>query len=114
MLVGLAGGAWAAEIVGLIFYFPQFAIATKRAHDRNIPTWMVAVIFAFGVISSLFSAFGLNGDNFNVYSLPNLVLFAIAIPFAAASLALFIQLGFLKGTAGPNQFGPDPNAASVT
>jgi hypothetical protein len=32
-------------IVGLIFMWPSFALAVKRAHDRNRPIWLVALFF---------------------------------------------------------------------
>ena len=33
---------------------------------------------------------------------------AIALPFTVLGLALLVELGFRKGTTGPNQYGPDP------
>jgi len=39
-----------------------------------------------------------------------------AVIFGLASLAVsiwaIVELGFLRGTPGPNQYGPDPLAAS--
>jgi uncharacterized membrane protein YhaH (DUF805 family) len=32
----------------------------------------------------------------------------IAVPFAILGVALLVELGFRKGTPGPNQYGPDP------
>jgi uncharacterized membrane protein YhaH (DUF805 family) len=32
----------------------------------------------------------------------------IALPFTVLGLALLFELGFRKGTPGPNQYGPDP------
>jgi uncharacterized membrane protein YhaH (DUF805 family) len=34
----------------------------------------------------------------------------LAITVVAISIWLIIQMGFLKGTSGPNRFGPDPLA----
>ena len=34
----------------------------------------------------------------------------VAVPFTILGLGLLIELGFRKGTPGPNQYGPDPLA----
>ena len=36
-----------------------------------------------------------------------------AIPFLVLALALIIDLGFRRGTVGPNRYGPDPLETSV-
>jgi uncharacterized membrane protein YhaH (DUF805 family) len=38
------------------------------------------------------------------------LVFIIAISYTVFELALLIELGFRKGTEGPNQYGPDPLA----
>ena len=37
---------------------------------------------------------------------------AASLAALAISLWLFVQIGFLKGTQGPNRFGPDPLGAA--
>ena len=39
---------------------------------------------------------------------PNLLTLLIALPFTVLGLALLVELGFRRGTIGPNQYGPDP------
>jgi uncharacterized membrane protein YhaH (DUF805 family) len=41
-----------------------------------------------------------------------MVSLAIAVPFTVVGLALLVELGFRRGTVGPNQYGPDPLAKS--
>jgi len=41
---------------------------------------------------------------------PSTLELVFAIPFTVFGLALLFELGFRKGTSGPNQYGPDPLA----
>jgi len=41
---------------------------------------------------------------------PSLMSLMIAVPFTVLLVALLIELGFRRGTVGPNQYGPDPVA----
>ena len=95
-------------IVDLVFTYPEFAIATKRANDRNLPLWLLAIFFATSVMLDLFSVVGWAGTDAN----PSMLAYAIALPFTAFGIALLIELGFRKGTAGPNPHGPDPLAGA--
>jgi uncharacterized membrane protein YhaH (DUF805 family) len=35
------------------------------------------------------------------------------LPFALLAVVLIVELGFRRGTIGPNQFGPDPLAGKA-
>jgi uncharacterized membrane protein YhaH (DUF805 family) len=93
-----------SAIVDLAFTYPEFAIAAKRAQDRNMPAWVVGIFFAIGVLLDLVTVLGLSGTIEN----PNPLLVAISLPFTIFGLALLADLGFRPGTKGPNRFGPDP------
>lgn len=95
-------------IVDLAFTYPEFAIAAKRANDRNLPLWLLGIFFATSVILDLFSVMGLAGTD----AKPSNLAYALAIPFTAFGIALLVELGFRKGTVGPNQHGPDPLAGA--
>jgi uncharacterized membrane protein YhaH (DUF805 family) len=41
---------------------------------------------------------------------PDWLVLAIFVPFMVLGIALLIELGFRRGTVGPNQYGPDPLA----
>jgi len=41
---------------------------------------------------------------------PTILWTVVAIPFLVLLLALIVELGFRRGTPGPNQYGPDPLA----
>ena len=34
-----------SAIVDLAFTYPEFAIALKRAHDRDLPVWLLIIFF---------------------------------------------------------------------
>ena len=93
-----------SAVFDLITTYPEFALAVKRAHDRNIPTWIIVVFFALNVAVDLmlFAGYGLNPTarpvQFYVIAVPGLLLF----------LVLLIELGFRRGTQGDNRYGPDP------
>ncbi|HTH34153.1 MAG TPA: DUF805 domain-containing protein [Xanthobacteraceae bacterium] len=95
-----------SAIVDLVFTYPEFAIAAKRGQDRNMPLAVVGTFFAAGVVLDLITVLGLSGTA----DQPSTLSLAIALPFTVFGLALLVELGFRKGTTGPNRYGPDPLA----
>lgn len=100
------GGDKFNAVVDLIFTYPEFAIAVKRGNDRNMPLWPVALFFAGSVLLDLIAVLGLAGTADE----PSMLTYAITVPFTLLGIGLLIELGFRKGTAGPNRYGPDPLA----
>ena len=93
-----------SAIVDLAFVYPEFAIAAKRAHDRDLPIWILVVFFGGGAVLDLLTVLELSGGN----DQPSLMSLMIAVPFTVLLVALLIELGFRRGTIGLNQYGPDP------
>jgi uncharacterized membrane protein YhaH (DUF805 family) len=93
-------------IADLAFTYPEFAIAVKRANDRNLPLWLLGIFFAASVLLDLFSVLGWAGTD----EAPSTLAIAVSVPFTILGLALLIELGFRKGTPGPNPHGADPLA----
>jgi uncharacterized membrane protein YhaH (DUF805 family) len=96
-----------SAIVDLAFTYPEFAIAAKRAHDRNLPLWLLVVFFGGGAMLDLLTVLELTGSE----EQPSLLSIMIAVPFTVLGLALLIELGLRRGTIGPNRYGPDPLAS---
>ena len=96
-----------SAIVDLAFVYPEFAVAAKRAHDRNLPLWLLIVFFGGGAVLDLLTVLQLTGSS----DQPSVLSLMIAVPFTVLGVALLIELGFRRGTIGPNQYGPDPVAS---
>jgi uncharacterized membrane protein YhaH (DUF805 family) len=96
-----------SAIVDLAFTYPEFAVAAKRAHDRNLPLWILIIFFGGGAVLDFVTVLGLTGTR----EQPSLLSVMIAVPFTVLGLALLIELGFRRGTVGPNPHGPDPLAS---
>jgi uncharacterized membrane protein YhaH (DUF805 family) len=92
-IVGLA-----ALIVGI---WAGVAIGIKRLHDREKSGWWLLL---FWVLPTILSAAGS-------------ALGGIGLVLSLASLAIsiwaLVELGCLKGTTGPNMYGPDPLPAEA-
>jgi uncharacterized membrane protein YhaH (DUF805 family) len=95
-----------SAIVDLAYTYPEFAIAVKRGHDRNMPLWLLIVFFSASAVLDLLTVLELTGTDDE----PSLLSLAIAAPFTVLGVALLVELGFRRGTIGPNQYGPDPLA----
>ena len=108
LVANMIEGDRLGAIVDLAFTYPEFAIAVKRGHDRNLPVWLLGVFFGAGALLDLLTVLGWAGSNEE----PSMVSLAIAVPFTVVGLALLVELGFRRGTVGPNQYGPDPLAKS--
>src|SRR5579863_1111248 len=95
-----------SAIVDLAFTYPEFAVAVKRIHDRNLPVWLLVFFFGAGALLDLLAVLDVAGSD----ETPSMLSLAIAIPFTVLGLALLVELGFRRGTIGPNPNGPDPLA----
>src|SRR5689334_23771053 len=73
-----------SAIVDLAFTYPEFAIAAKRAHDRELPIWILIVFFGGGAMLDLLTVLKLAGDNDH----PSTLSLAIAVPFTVMLVAL--------------------------
>ena len=104
-VVYFAAGMQAMMVASLIFFWPGFALAVKRAHDRNRPTWLVILFFAVLLVSIFMQIAGVHETAAGEPSPAYLVVSLIFLAFAIYS---FIDWGLLRGTKGPNQYGPDP------
>jgi uncharacterized membrane protein YhaH (DUF805 family) len=78
------------------------AATVKRLHDRNRSGWWMIPFF---IVPPLFNRFDdLLGDSWIVFFL-GLVVFVL-------SIWSFVETFCLRGTRGPNRFGPDPLASA--
>jgi len=95
----LAASALVLVLLAII-YIPLiwigFALGAKRLHDRNKSAWWLIVFYVLpGILSGIGNQMGMAGA---VLHLASVVI----------SIWGFIELGCLRGTRGPNAYGPDP------
>ncbi len=89
------------------------AVVVKRLHDRGKSALPWAVVFiAPGVVSQVLNIFKFGYSEVELAGTSILVpgIRAMALMWAAMAVAIWmiIELGFLKGAAGDNAYGPDP------
>jgi uncharacterized membrane protein YhaH (DUF805 family) len=72
-------------------------VSLKRLHDRNKSAWWLALFYAAPFLLHS-GAYAVGADHALYFS-------ALA---ALINLWALIELGFLRGSLGPNRFGDDP------
>jgi uncharacterized membrane protein YhaH (DUF805 family) len=112
LVVALSIGDWWIEIIIVAFIYPKFMIDVKRGHDRNIPMWVIGTVYAIAIARAVLVKLGwlVTLPDQNVMTPINVISFLMSMLLGIAGLALLVELGFRKGRAGPNQYGPDPLA----
>ena len=112
-LDSLHRAGWVGLVMSIIFGLPILAIGVKRRHDRDNSGLDVKIFYGLSLLLNLVQALGLgtsmmdlgNGVSVPTPSLPFSILSFLIGIFA---IYLLVVLGFLKGTTGANQYGPDP------
>lgn len=99
MAAYLQKAAWVGLIGGVLLAYPYTAITVKRRHDRNNNGYDAMALTGLQILSNVLAALGL------ALGPVSMVLGLIVLVLAIWTL---VQAGFLKGTAGPNNYGPDP------
>ena len=95
----VAGIGYVAMIVSGVF------VGIKRLHDRAKPGWWLVIFY---VIPTILSGIGA----YLTYEADEQTAVAMLLSLVSFGLSLwgFVELGCLRGTVGPNQYGPDPIA----
>ena len=94
--------------VTLLLLYPSLAYIVKRLHDRNRTGWWAGGMYGLAIVSNLVTLAGYGGTAAE----PEMAVLVFLIPMLAIALWLFVELGFFKGTPGPNRFGPNPLGAT--
>ena len=115
-LTGL-GERWLVLVVlGLLWLAPVFvssiAVGIKRLHDRNKSGWWLVLFYLVPWIISTVTE-GMAGMATVIAAATSdmtLLYLALVLSFGALGLSIwaFVELGCLRGTRGPNRYGPDP------
>jgi uncharacterized membrane protein YhaH (DUF805 family) len=93
-------------VLGLVNAWISFALSCKRLHDRNRSGWWLVLqaLLVVATIALVLAIFLFR----QMYQPWYIAAIATGIATALLTLWLFVEMGFLKGTAGPNPYGPDP------
>ena len=111
-----------SALIWIVLYLPAYPLAAKRFQDRDkpgetalygyVPSIIAAGLLNFGPVETSPRTLDLPiGDvdvslNWNTNTI-GVICFIILISVTAWFV---IELGMLKGTHGPNRFGPDPSS----
>jgi uncharacterized membrane protein YhaH (DUF805 family) len=101
-----------AVAIGLLYVLNawiSYAITTKRLHDRGRSGWWLVVQIVGIVIAVAALMLGLARPEHH-HTIAYVVAGVFGVASAIIGLWIFIEVGFLKGTNGPNSYGPDPLA----
>ncbi len=89
-------------IVGIGMIVSGIAIGIKRLHDRNKSGWLLLAIYLVPAILiglGFWLALALGSA---------IIMWVLYLVALAIWVWAFVELGCLRGTVGPNQYGPDP------
>lgn len=100
ILAGDLSGLGAMLFVLLLAYIPLLwiglALGAKRLHDRNKSGWWLLL---FWFVPMILQGAGEQIDGIG---------FVLTLAGVGISIWGLVEIGFLRGTVGPNQYGPDP------
>lgn len=108
----LKASAWASLIVFAILAYPYYALSVKRRHDKDNAGLDVLIYLVLTALLLLLQALGFAYDLTEVGGMlipaPSMLFTIFGAIVGIYGIYLLVVLGFLKGTTGPNQYGPDP------
>jgi uncharacterized membrane protein YhaH (DUF805 family) len=90
--------------IQVVVLYPTAAIAVKRLHDRDKPGIYVLWLVGLTLLIALTNLVGLTGDPRDM----NWLDYVLGLSTVVIVLAFLVELGFRRGTAGENRYGPDP------
>ncbi|HEY6701102.1 MAG TPA: DUF805 domain-containing protein [Pseudolabrys sp.] len=85
-------------IIFIAMIISGIAIGIKRLHDRDKSGWWLLVFY---LVPPLLDSVGRTTGVSLIFGTLSL----------AVSIWMIVEPGFLRGTSGPNRYGPDPVAA---
>jgi len=92
-------------ILQLIFIYPSYCLMGKRFQDREKPATFAWIGIGLGLLTGFLNMLGLTRGDFGQ---PNWLGWILNIALLIVGIWFLIELGFLRGTVGPNEYGPDP------
>lgn len=96
-------GVMLAVLTAFALAYPYYAVMAKRFQDRDKPGLMALIgIVPYYTLNLLYT--------FRILDLnaPTELSSILDVIIALIALWILVELGCLKGSAGPNRYGPDP------
>src|SRR4051812_15009328 len=90
-------------IMELILAYACYGLFAKRFQDRGRPGNYAAIPVGVYILIAFLTLLGLAGD-----AQPNALGVILGIIDLIVGVWILIDLGILRGSAGPNEYGPDP------
>jgi uncharacterized membrane protein YhaH (DUF805 family) len=113
----MQAAGWGSLILFVVFAYPQYALGVKRRHDKDNNGLDVIIFLAIMAVTFLIQALGLAYTVGNVggvvVPVPSMLFSILGLVMLVYGIYMLVVLGFLKGTTGPNQYGPDPLAGTA-
>jgi uncharacterized membrane protein YhaH (DUF805 family) len=115
MLKVMKSAFWLQLVMTVLLAYPATAIMKKRLNDRDRPIWVLYVFWLPTVLSLIVGLLGMDYtlvDSGNGTMVPGATSINTGVGILALIVGIWslIELGFLRGTDGPNQHGNDPLA----
>lgn len=90
--------------IGVIIFFilqlvPNVIVSIKRLHDRNKNGWWILFFTVPPQLLAILIEWFIDDGPIS---------YILQAPGFAISIWMIVELGFLRGTIGPNRFGDDP------
>jgi uncharacterized membrane protein YhaH (DUF805 family) len=100
LIANLGLGIILIVLIMIPVFISGFAIGVKRLHDRNRSGWWILPFYGGpGVL-----------DRIDRAADTAVLSFVLQLAILAVAIWGLVELGFLRGMVGPNQYGPDPLA----
>lgn len=112
MVAAMQAASWGNLIIYVLLVYPAYCLGVKRRHDRNNKGLDLLFYLGASVVLALVQVFGMAytiGEMAGVpMPMPTLPFAILGGAIGIFGIYLIVVMGFLKGTAGANDFGADP------
>jgi uncharacterized membrane protein YhaH (DUF805 family) len=94
---------WSFIIDAAVIY-PGAVLLVKRLHDRNLPGQLAGWFIAPHFVLMITNLLGRSGDLAHMGVAETITVLVTGI----VTIAFMVELGFRRGSASPNRYGPEP------
>jgi uncharacterized membrane protein YhaH (DUF805 family) len=96
----IAGRIEGFLLFDLVRLYASYCIAAKRFQDRGKPALYAQITVGVWLVYAILDLIGVAG--------PNVIGYGFSVIMIGILVWFIVELGCLRGTVGPNEYGPDP------